>query len=193
MSAVIDLMELMPRIRKGDHAAQQAFYLEFEEQMRREVRLRVRFDSHFRRLFESVDIYQEVMKSFFLRTQKGEYELEQPAQIYALLKTMVRHKVSKKRRWLSADQRQEYQQKNISPESWQLLASRRDVNQQVLENQEALQGILSKLNDDERRMAELQLAGHSWKEIAEQCGGTANSCRMKLTRAWMGVLANTEN
>src|SRR5262245_963424 len=62
------------------------------------IRSRVRgwlrmHDARLRRLFSSMDICQSVLASFFVRAAAGQYDLERPEQVAALLVQMARHKL----------------------------------------------------------------------------------------------------
>src|ERR1700730_8956787 len=80
------------RVRGGDEQAAAELVRLYEPEIRREVRLRLR-DSRLRRDFDSVDICQSVLASFFVRAALGQYELEEPNQLIRLLVTMTRNKL----------------------------------------------------------------------------------------------------
>src|SRR5207244_8854167 len=82
----------MKRVRAGDEQAATELVRLYEPEIRREVRLRLR-DSRLRRDFDSVDICQSVLASFFVRAALGQYELEKPEQLIKLLVTMTRNKL----------------------------------------------------------------------------------------------------
>src|SRR5882762_9049332 len=80
------------KVRGGDEQAAAELVRQYESEIRREVRLRLR-DSRLRRDFDSVDICQSVLASFFVRAALGQYELEEPQQLVKLLVTMTRNKL----------------------------------------------------------------------------------------------------
>src|SRR5260370_24783284 len=82
----------MKRVRAGDEQAATELVRLYEPEIRREVRLRLR-DSRLRRDFDSVDICQSVLASFFVRPALGQYELEKPEELIRLLVTMTRNKL----------------------------------------------------------------------------------------------------
>ena len=51
-------------------------------------------DERLGRVFDSMDICQSVLASFFLRAAAGQYDLDEPAQLVALLTRMARNKLS---------------------------------------------------------------------------------------------------
>jgi DNA-directed RNA polymerase specialized sigma24 family protein len=92
--------EFIKRVRAGDEQAATELVRQYETEIRREVRLRLR-DGRLRRDFDSVDICQSVLASFFVRAVLGQYELEQPQQLIKLLVTMTRNKLIGKIRMAS--------------------------------------------------------------------------------------------
>jgi hypothetical protein len=81
------------RIRAGDAETAAQLLKEYESAIGQEVRLRLR-DSRSRRLFDSMDICQSVLGSFFVRAAAGQHDLDQPEQLLKLLVAMVRNKVA---------------------------------------------------------------------------------------------------
>jgi hypothetical protein len=78
--------EFVRRIREGDeHAAEELVRL-YEPEIRLEVRgcLRLR-NPALRRVFDSMDICQSVLASFFTRAAIGEFDLDEPSQLIRLL------------------------------------------------------------------------------------------------------------
>ena len=69
----------------------------FEPLIRREVRLGIE-DQRLNRAFDSMDVCQSVLGSFFVRMAVGEYDLEQPEQLVRLLVTMARNKLASRAR-----------------------------------------------------------------------------------------------
>src|SRR5947209_19719125 len=84
--------DLIGRIRAGDEYAAADLVHAYEPEIRREVRFLLR-DPFLRRAFDSMDICQSVMSSFFLRAALGEYDLDQPQDLIRLLISMTRNKV----------------------------------------------------------------------------------------------------
>src|SRR5262245_19941274 len=85
--------EFMRRIRAGDEAAAAELLRRYEPLIRREVRFRLR-DRRLHRLFDSQDICQLVLASFFVGTAAGQYDLEEPGQLLKLLVAMARNKLA---------------------------------------------------------------------------------------------------
>src|SRR5262245_58769822 len=84
--------DLIARVRAGDDQAATILVRRYEPEVRREVRFLLR-DPFLRRSFDSMDICQSVMGSFFLRAALGEYDISQPQDLVRLLISMTRNKV----------------------------------------------------------------------------------------------------
>src|SRR5260370_42257532 len=85
--------EFLRRVRAGDEEAAAELVRRYEPLIRREVRLQLE-DRRLCRLFDSMDVCQSVLKSFFFRTAAGQYDLDTPEQLQRLLGTMARNKVA---------------------------------------------------------------------------------------------------
>ena len=85
--------DFVRRIRAGDEQAAVEMVRLYEPLIRREIRLQLE-DQRLCRLFDSMDVCQSVLKSFFVRTAAGEYDLDTPEQLQRLLVTMARNKLA---------------------------------------------------------------------------------------------------
>jgi hypothetical protein len=83
------------RIRAGEARAAEEFLRRYESVIRRQV-LYVLTDARLGRLFESVDICQTVLASFFFRAALGQDDLDNPESLLKLLLTMTRRKVAQR-------------------------------------------------------------------------------------------------
>ena len=173
--------EFVKRIRAGDAQAATELVRRYEPLIRREVRLQLE-DRRLARLFDSMDICQSVLGSFFVRAAMGEYDLEQPQNLVRLLVTMTRNKLAsaaRRHRRLRRDDRRVVEGNRAlegivddSPEPYEVVA-----------DQELLQRARQRLSAEERRLAELRGEGLAWIEIAALIGGTPQARRMQLSRA----------
>ena len=87
MTGEASFQQLLGRVRGGDEQAAAELVKRYEPAIRREVRFRLR-DARLARLFDSTDVCQSVLASFFLRAALGEYELESPEQLMKLLSVL---------------------------------------------------------------------------------------------------------
>src|SRR6516164_4483752 len=87
--------EFIRRVRQGDERAAEDLVRRYEPEIRLEVRtwLRLR-DPRLRRVFDSMDVCQSVLANFFLRVAAGDFDLERPEQLAALLAGIARNKLS---------------------------------------------------------------------------------------------------
>ena len=93
MSHEEEFAEAIRRIRRGDQQAAAELVRKYEPFIRREVRLHLE-DKNLRQVFDSMDVAQSVLASFFIRTATGEYDLDRPEQLVGLLARMTRNKLS---------------------------------------------------------------------------------------------------
>src|SRR5439155_1221107 len=107
--------QFIRRIGTGDAQAAEQLIKEYESGIRLEVKLRLR-DSRLRRLFDSMDICQSVLGSFFVRAAAEQYDLEQPEQLLKLLVAMVRNKVAYHARRHQAQSRDHRRNQAIDPD-----------------------------------------------------------------------------
>lgn len=170
---------LISRVRAGDQLAATDLVRRYEPEIRREVRFLLR-DPFLRRTFDSMDICQSVMGSFFLRAAMGEYDLGKPEDLIRLLISMTRNKVVDATRRQRAQRRDH--RRSTSIESVDLAASTPSPSR-VAEARELLSAFRDRLNEEERQLADLRLGGMEWADIAAQMGGSPDARRKQLTRA----------
>ena len=139
-------------------------------------------DGRMRRHFDSMDICQSVLGSFFVRVAAGQFDLESPQQLVALLTRMAQNK-------LLMQIRQHHQQRRdvskVTPlnDDVPQVADKHAGPATVAENRENLSLLLDRLPPAERELAQRRMLGQSWDEIAAAVGGTPQALRMRLSRA----------
>jgi RNA polymerase sigma-70 factor (ECF subfamily) len=171
--------DLIARVRAGDEQSAAALVRRYEPEIRREVRFLLR-DPFLRRSFDSMDICQSVMGSFFLRAALGEYSLDRPEDLIRLLISMTRNKVVDATRRQRAQRRDHRRATSLEAVD---VASPTPGPSAVAENRELLAAFRSRLSDEERRLADLRANGREWADIAREVGGTPDGRRKQLTRA----------
>jgi RNA polymerase sigma-70 factor (ECF subfamily) len=180
MLTQVEFDKLIGRIRSGDEQAATELVRLYEPLIRREVRLRIR-DRRLLRLFDSTDVSQSVLASFFARTALGAYDLDTPVQLVHLLVSMTRNKVA------TAAQRQRRQKRdnrrtNESDALEQFIDPGTSPSQEVT-GRELMERFRAAFTDEERAIADRRRDGLGWAEIVAQLGGTEQSRRMQLVRA----------
>src|SRR5438270_13822295 len=93
MTEDVPFAEFLRRIRAGDEQAAAELVRRYESAVRIAVRAHLT-DPALYRLFDSMDVCQSVLASFFVRAAAGEYELDNPRQLLGLLAGIARRKVA---------------------------------------------------------------------------------------------------
>jgi RNA polymerase sigma-70 factor (ECF subfamily) len=173
--------EFLRRIRAGDESAAVELVRRYEPALRLEIRLRLR-DPRLRRLLEPADLCQSVLKSFFLRAALGQFDLDSPERLLALLRTMARNKVAQQARRHKAQRRDV--DRDVSLDAGAPLVPAADPSpSRVAIGREVWDALRGRLTTEERRVAELRSLGSEWAEIARELGGTPQARRKQLARA----------
>jgi RNA polymerase sigma-70 factor (ECF subfamily) len=174
-------LTFLNRVRAGDQQAAAELVQLYEPQIRREVRLRLR-DPRLRRNFDSVDICQSVLASFFVRASLGQYELDSPEHLIKLLVTMTRNKLVGQVRKQQAEGRDNREPTAEGHERLNSVPGGATPSCLVA-GQELIQEFHKRMSPEEWQIAERRNLGRNWEQIAEELGGTAESRRKQLARA----------
>jgi RNA polymerase sigma-70 factor (ECF subfamily) len=172
--------EFLSRLRMGDERAAAELVNRYEPALRLEIRMRMK-DPKLRRLLEPADLCQSVLKSFFVRAATGQYDLDSPEKLLALLRTMARNKVvqqTRRQRALRRDVRRDVSLHEDIPH-----AAADPSPSRIAIGREMLDAFRGKLTDEERQLADLRSHGCEWAEIARQLGGSPQALRKQLARA----------
>ena len=170
--------ELIRRVRGGDEDAARELVLRYESKIRRVVRFNL--DDRLRRHFDSMDVCQSVLASFFVRAGLGEFQLETPAQVMNLLATMARNKL---RNQVLHQKRARRDYQRVTTGNEELAPDGAPSPSQQVANRELLSEARRRLSDEERHLLELREQGKEWTDIAVEVGGSAEALRKKLKRA----------
>jgi RNA polymerase sigma-70 factor (ECF subfamily) len=178
-----DYTAFVRRVRAGDQDAAAELVRRYEPEIRLLVRtwLRLR-DPRLRRVFDSMDVCQSVLASFFVRAAVGAYDLDEPQQLVQLLVGMARHKLSEHVKHHQR-QRRDVRRVDAAAGESEPTATGGDSPSQLVAGRELLQEFYKRLSPEERRLADLRAQGHDWAAIAAELGGTAEGRRKQLTRA----------
>jgi RNA polymerase sigma-70 factor (ECF subfamily) len=173
--------ELIKRVRAGEEAAAAELVRLYEPAIRRAVRVRL-VDARLERLFDSMDICQSVLASFFVRAAAGQYDLERPQQLVNLLVTMARNKVADQARKEAAQCRDSRRVAEGTLEEHQLVDTGSSPSERV-GGQELYQEFRKRLSDQERQLADRRALGRDWADIAAEMHDSPEALRKRLTRA----------
>lgn len=190
MNAAESFIELLGRVRRGDPDAAYELVRTYELDIRIAIRTRLS-DPALRRQFDSMDICQSVLASFFLRAAAGQYDLDGPGQLVALLTRMAQNK-------LAMHSRSHYRQRRDVRRERSLdgcVATPADKSpgpaQQVVER-DLLQRAYELMDPEVRQMADSRIHGFKWDTIAANMGGTAGARRKQFLRAMDGIARTLE-
>jgi RNA polymerase sigma-70 factor (ECF subfamily) len=181
MTAPESFQDLMRRIRAGDEAAAEELVRRYEPAIRRTIRLRL-VDDRLARLFDSLDICQSVLASFFVRTRLGQFDLDSPEHLVKLLRTMARNKLSKQVRAQYAAQRDARRLQAVEVSEAQAIDPGPSPSEEVA-LRELVEEARKRLTAEERQILEWRQQGRGWAEIAADLGGTPAAVRKRLERA----------
>ncbi len=175
--------ELIGRIVEGDPQAAEEIVSRHEQAIRVAVRTRLT-DPRLRREFDSMDVCQSVLMSFFLRCSLGQFRLEEPAQLVALLTKMARNKLAMRVRASTRLRRQIDRRAEYGPVS-ELADNSSHAAEPLrhLVGRETLETARSMMTSEIRAIADLRLQQMSWQSIADKLGGTADARRKQFERA----------
>jgi RNA polymerase sigma-70 factor (ECF subfamily) len=169
------------RLRSGDAQAAVELVRQYESTIRLEVRMRLR-DPRLRRQFDSMDVCQSVLATFFVRAAAGQFDLEQPEQLVRLLVGIARNKLSTRSKHHRAQRRDARKVEALDPERLGAASSESSPSELVA-GEELLREFRRRLSEEEQRLADLRGGGHAWADIAAQMGGTPDGRRVQLDRA----------
>ena len=182
MSEANPFPDFLRRIREGDEQAAAELVRSYEPLIRREVRLRLE-DRRLGRLFDSMDVCQSVLASFFVRAAAGQYELDEPGQLVRLLVTIARNKLASAARKQNRQRRDHRRAAAGGGAGLSAVASPDPSPSREVAGKELLGRFRAALSDEERQLVDLRAEGLAWADVADKLGGTAQARRMQLARA----------
>lgn len=181
MTATAPFALWIARIRAGDADAATELVKRFERPVRVAVRARLT-DVRLRRQFDSMDVVQSVMVSFFARMTDGQFDLDNPQQLVGLLMKMAQNKLLMQVRRHKQKRRDVTRTEAGGDDAPPVAATDPGPERQAI-GRELLRVLYDRLTDDERDLAIRRAGGQQWTEIAADLGGTPQGHRMKLSRA----------
>jgi RNA polymerase sigma factor (sigma-70 family) len=180
MSSPDAFQGLLKRVRAGDEQAATELVRSYEPAIRRAARVRMA-DARLGRVFDSMDICQSVMASFFVRAASGLYDLETPEQLMRLLSTMARNKLANQANRLRAARRD--QRRNEGGDGASEVAARDPHPSVQFAARELLDEVHRRLTPEERQIVDRREQGCDWAEIADALGSTPEAVRKRHSRA----------
>jgi RNA polymerase sigma-70 factor (ECF subfamily) len=174
-----DFVDLIRRVRMGDEGASAELVRRYEPAIRVAVRARLT-DPKLRRVLDSMDVCQSVLGNFFARAASGQFELERPEQLVALLATMARNRVINHAQQQQAARRD---QRRTRPGDAELAIDPRGDPSAKVDGLDLLEAVRDRLSDEERQIAERWASGEPWDEIGATVGARPDTLRIRLARA----------
>jgi RNA polymerase sigma factor (sigma-70 family) len=179
----IPFADLIRHMRAGDQDAAAELVRRYEPEVRTQLRLwLLRRPAPLRRVLDSMDICQSVLASFFVRAVVGQYELDRPEQLVALLIGMARNKLSEQAKYHQSQRRdvRRVRAQTLEPSE---VAAVGDSPSEIVAGQELLNQVRHHLSQEERQLVELRAEGLGWVAVAARLGGTPEGRRKQLARA----------
>jgi RNA polymerase sigma-70 factor (ECF subfamily) len=176
-----DFVELIRRVRKGDEQASAELVHRYEPAIRIAVRARLT-DPRLRRWLDSMDVCQSVLGNFFVRAATGQFELDRPEQLIALLATMARNRVTNHALMQQAVRRDHRRIRPTDATDRDLVDPGSDPSA-ALDGRDLLEAVQERLSDQERLLAEQWASGDPWAEIGARIGVRPDALRVRLARA----------
>lgn len=181
MSLESGFIDLLARVRRGDAAAAEELVRAYEPQIKRVIRIRLG-DTLLRRQLDSMDVSQSVMGEFFLRVSGGQFDLQSPAELVALLSKMAKNKLIDRSKYHRAARRDIRRDTPIDGDA--PLPSGSGTTPSMIVSREELAQICRRLlSADELRITEARAADRSWEELATEFNTTPESLRKRHARA----------
>jgi RNA polymerase sigma-70 factor (ECF subfamily) len=171
----------MARVRAGDAEAAEELVRRHERAVRVAVRLRLT-DPRLRRHFDSMDVCQSVLASFFVRAAAGQFDLQNPQQLVGLLVKMARNKLLMQVR-KHGQQKRDVGRVEAGGDDAPPVADAAPGPVRRAAARELLSHLLKCLGPEERELAQRRALGQGWQEIAADLGETPQAVRMRLSRA----------
>jgi hypothetical protein len=182
---VNDLAELLARVRQGDEDAARLLVQRYESAIRVAVRTNLS-DPRLRRQFDSLDVCQSVLASFFFHLTSGAYDLSVPAQLSALLTKMAQNKVRMRAREQFRQRRDVRRLSQVDLENAKIPGFQAGPEERV-DNQNLIDHVLNMMTTEIRSIADRRMAGELWPEIANAMGGTPDGRRKQFERAVLPI------
>jgi DNA-directed RNA polymerase specialized sigma24 family protein len=180
-----DLTQLLVKVRQGDQEASRQLVRQYESAIRVAVRTNLS-DPRLRRQFDSLDVCQSVLASFFFHMTAGAYDLQSQAQLLALLTKMAQNKLGSRAR-NQFRQRRDVRRLSQIPAEDANVASHDAGPTDVVDDHDLLNRALGMMTPEIRDIAVRRMKGELWPNIASAMGGTPDARRKQFERAMQPI------
>jgi RNA polymerase sigma-70 factor (ECF subfamily) len=168
-------------VRQGDEEAARQLVRRYESAIRVAVRTHLS-DPRLRRQFDSMDVCQSVLRSFFFHMTGEGYNLHAPAQLLALLTKMAQNKLGTRARDQFRQRRDVRRLSQVGVDDVDVASQEPDPTRRI-EDQDLLDHALGMMSPEIRAIAVRRMDGELWPKIARALGGTPDGRRKQFERA----------
>jgi DNA-directed RNA polymerase specialized sigma24 family protein len=175
-----ELQEFFAALRSGDPETAESLLNRLEPSLRRIIRARLH-DARVRRVADTSDIFQSLLKDFLFQRESQRSRSESSADVYAYLAAAACHKIQ-------AKQRKERRQIGSLADDFEPVSLEPAVGKR-LENRDFIEAVRERLAEDSRLLFDLTMQGLSWTEISAIVEGSPDALRMRLRRGIASVLS----
>jgi DNA-directed RNA polymerase specialized sigma24 family protein len=137
-------------------------------------------------MFDSMDIVQSVLASFFAGVAVGRIAPEHPQQLLALLAAMTRNKLLTQVRNHRRQRRDVRRVQSLEPAALGM-HGKEETPSMIVAGRELLVEFRKRLSAEERQLSDRRANGQQWTNIAMELGGTPDGRRKQLERAFARV------
>lgn len=171
--------DFLARVRAGDAAAAEELVRRYEPAIR--VIVRANLGAALRSRFDSMDVCQSVMGTFFARAALGQYDLTKPDELLALLARIARNKLTSQARYHGRGCRDVG--RAVGGEALATGTANTPTPDREVEGRELLALIRAGMTAEERAIADRRADGQDWATISAELGGTPEGRRKQFARA----------
>jgi DNA-directed RNA polymerase specialized sigma24 family protein len=175
-----ELQEFFAALRSGDPPTAEALLSRLDPSLRRIIRARLH-DARVRRVADTSDIFQSLLKDFLFRRESQRPPSESMAGIYAYLSAAACHKIQ-------AKLRKERRHVGSLAADFEPVSPGPAVSERF-ENQDFIEAVRERLGEDNCLLFDLATQGLAWTEISAIVGGSPDALRMRLRRGIASVLS----
>ena len=173
--------DLIRRVRNGNQQAAFELVNRYGPQILRVARFELG-RSRLRRVLDSMDIWDSVLATFFLRAATGQFEIETPKQLLALLSTMVRNKMRNYVEYEQAAKRDRRRVVGVDLAAMDVASPQRTPSR-IVADRELLDEFFRRLPEDLQEIARRRGQGVPWQQLSTEFNTPVDTLRKRLTRA----------
>jgi RNA polymerase sigma-70 factor (ECF subfamily) len=182
ISTTSDFATLLKQAQAGDETAAAELVRQYEAEVR--IVARMLLGPALRPYLDSLDVVQSVHRSLLRGLQGGKVDVTSPERLVALSITMVRRKIARQWRRHQRQRRLE----GLAPDAQELVGRLAELARPALDParqaqlRDTLRLACESMEQTDRELLTLRMAGHSTAEAARQLGLDPDVVRVRLSR-----------